>query len=79
MARYRDELALVGYEGLKIAVVKQAASDYQKAKFKLLLNPEDKEAKHQVQSLRQWFLSEYYTFFSSVDGEYLLRMLDENL
>lgn len=57
------------YENLKIAVVEQAATDYVEA----LVYGND----YQAASLRRWFLSEEYQWFTEIDAAWMLRHLRE--
>lgn len=65
------------YENLANAIIKQAADDYRKALKALSLNNRNKQAQATVTECETFFRSDWYKELTSVDGEYLIRLLKE--
>lgn len=59
------------------AIVKQAADDYRNARRLLIRMPDACPAKERIQDVERFFQSEWYQLLTSVDGEYLLKRLEE--
>lgn len=55
---------------ISCAIVEQAVKDYRAAKRKYRNSAE-------IASLRRFFRSDWFRTLTNVDGEYLIRMLDE--
>lgn len=65
------------YERLANAVILQAVKDYRSARKKLKYHPKNKDAKLMVEDCERFFCSDWFTAFTSIDGEALLRKLQE--
>ena len=65
------------FEMLANAIVKQAADDYRNARKALLKMPAACQPKEQIRDVEKFFRSGWYQILTSVDGEYLLRKLEE--
>lgn len=65
------------YEELANAVVLQAVRDYRCARKALRRNPKSYVAKDTEKECEQFFLSEYFSLFTSIDGRRLLASLKE--
>ena len=65
------------FEMLANAIVKQAADDYRNARRLLTRMPDAFQAKERIQDVERFFQSEWYQLLTSVDGEYLLKRLEE--
>lgn len=69
------------YQLLANAIIEQAAEDYFNliagftTEFTERLNEQDRKA--QIDSLREFFLSDWYSLLTKVDGSYLMRKLNE--
>lgn len=65
------------YQLLANAIIEQAADDYFNliAGFTKTVNEQDRKA--QIDSLREFFLSDWYSLLTKVDGAYLMRKLNE--
>ena len=63
------------YKELSCAIVKQAAEDYLEAKKQFYLG--DRSASYKIASIRRFFRSEWYSILCSIDGEYMIKALDE--
>ena len=67
------------YERLANAIVIQAADDYRIALKKIKAHPKNKEAISAALELERFFRSGWYSQLTSVDGEYLIRRLQEEI
>ena len=67
------------YEMLANAIIKQAADDYRNAHRKLLRMPHDFEAKKRIREVEVFFQSQELMGLTTLDGEYLLRKLKEEV
>lgn len=67
------------YENLANAIVLQAAKDYRKALKALHKYPKSKSAKADKDELERFFRSQWYASLTSVDGEMLIRKLQEEV
>jgi hypothetical protein len=65
------------YERLANAVVKQAADDWLLAVKKLKRGKRNPEAQRIKEDAEEFFLSERFKYFTSLDGKTLLRKLKE--
>lgn len=63
------------YENLANAVVSVAARDYLVALKKLKRKPTNKDAMHEAMDLERFFHSAWYAQLTSVDPDYLIRRL----
>lgn len=67
------------YENLANAIILQAVKDYRLALKCLRRNPRDKEAQADKAEIERFFRSEWYAALTSVDGEMLIRSLNEEV
>ena len=67
------------YEALANAIVLQACEDYRTALRKLKKNPKNQEAMSEAMECERFFRSGWYQALTSVDGEYLIRKLREEV
>ncbi len=65
------------YEKLANAIIMQAVKDYRAAKKKLKKRPTNKDAELMVLDTEKFFRSDWFTALTNVDGEVLLRKLQE--
>ena len=63
------------YERLANAVILQAVTDYRVALKKIKTYPINKDAVSEALSIERLFRSGWYSMLTSVDGEYMIRML----
>ena len=67
------------YERLANAIILQAVSDYRVALKKIKAHPHNKEAISEALEIERFFRSGWYSQLTSVDGEYLIRRLQEEV
>lgn len=67
------------YEKLANAIIIQAAKDYRMAKRKLRRKPGNKDAKAEAESIERFFRSDWFRALTEVDGEMLIRKLNEEV
>ncbi len=67
------------YENLANAIVLQAVTDYRTALKKIKANPRNKDAINEALDLEKFFRSGWYHTLTSVDGEFLIRKLQEEI
>lgn len=67
------------YERLANAIVLQAVDDYRRALKAVKRNPSNRTAIDEALSIERFFRSGWYSTLTSVDGEYLLRRLQEEI
>lgn len=67
------------YESLANAIVLQAVKDYRDALFKLSLHPNSRDSKIKKEECERFFRSGWYHQLTSVDPEYLLRKLQQEV
>ena len=65
------------YENLAQAVILQAVKDYRTVRKKLKYHPKNKEAKLMIEDCERFFRSDWFGVLTSVDGQMLLRKLQE--
>lgn len=65
------------YQELAIAIIKQAAKDWQQASKRLRKNPRNKDAGRVKEETERFFKSEYCYGLGGVDGRVILRKLQE--
>lgn len=65
------------YESLANAIILLAVKDYRLAREKLKYHPKNKEAKLMIEDLERFFCSDWFTALTTIDGELLLRKLQE--
>lgn len=73
------EVAMDPYEKLANAIILQAVKDYRAAKRKLKRNPRNHLAQSEVDSIERFFRSQWYECLTEVDGEMLIRKLQEEV
>ena len=71
--RYRENPV----QDLLNAVVVQAAEDYREYSGKLLVHPDDQEAKKEREAVRRFFLSEDFKVYTTVAGSRILNRLED--
>ena len=67
------------YERLANAIVLQAATDYRAALKAVKRNPNNRAALDNALQIEKFFRSGWYQVLTSVDGEYLIRRLQEEI
>lgn len=67
------------YASLANAIVMQAVKDYRLALFHLQKKPDNKDYKSEVASLKRFFRSGWYGEITSLNGEYLIRRVKEEV
>lgn len=65
------------YENLANAIILQAVRDYRTALKCLKLNPNNRNALADKEEIERFFRSKWYSILTSVDGEMLIRSLNE--
>ncbi len=73
------EATMTNWENLANAIVLTAVKDFRTEYKRYLKNPKSKSAAAEVASLIRFFTSEYYSSLTSVDGEFLVRKLKEEV
>lgn len=66
------------YQNLANAIVKNAADDYRAALRGLERNPESAGYQADAKKIERFFRSPWYQMLTDVDGEYLIRRLQED-
>ena len=67
------------YERLANAIVLQAVSDYRVALKKIKAYPKNREAISEALEIEKFFRSGWYSILTDVDGEYLIRRLQDEI
>ncbi|MBR1711145.1 MAG: hypothetical protein IJ719_20345 [Clostridia bacterium] len=67
------------YERLANAIILQAVSDYRVALKKIKAHPKNREAINEALEIEKFFRSDWYSQLTDVDGEYLIRGLQEEI
>ena len=67
------------YERLANAIVLQAVSDYRVALKKIKAHPKNREAISEAVEIEKFFRSGWYSILTDVDGEYLIRRLQDEI
>ena len=67
------------YERLASAIVLQAVSDYRVALKKIKAHPKNREAISEALEIEKFFRSGWYSILTDVDGEYLIRRLQDEI
>ena len=67
------------YERLANAIVLQAVSDYRLALKKIKAHPKNREAISEALEIEKFFRSGWYSILTDVDGEYLIRRLQDEI
>lgn len=63
------------YQNLAIAIIQQAASDYENALFRIQTDETDKYAQEEIQSIERFFQSEWFGILTDLKPEYLMQQL----
>ena len=72
-------LAEAPYERLANAIILQAVTDYRSVLKKIRRNPKNKDSVDEALRIERFFRSCWYSQLTSVDGEYLIRRLREEI
>ena len=67
------------YERLASAIVLQAVSDYRVVLKKIKAHPKNREAISEALEIEKFFRSGWYSQLTDVDGEYLIRRLQDEI
>ncbi|SFU88884.1 hypothetical protein [Butyrivibrio sp. M55] len=67
------------HEALANAIILQAVKDYRMALKRVKKNPRNKEAISEALTLEKFFRSSWYSTLTSVDGEFLIQKLQEEI
>ena len=67
------------YERLANAIVLQAVSDYRVVLKKIKAHPKNREAISEALEIEKFFRSGWYSILTDVDGEYLIRRLQNEI
>lgn len=67
------------YERMANAIILQAVTDYKTALKKIRKNPGNRDAIDEALRIERFFRSGWYSQLTSVDGEYLIRRLREEI
>lgn len=68
-----------GYEQLANAIILQAVKDYRSALKRIKMNHANKAAMSDAMECERFFRSGWYSALTSVDGEYLINRLREEV
>ena len=72
-------LAKDPYERLANVIGLQALSDYRVALKKIKAHPKNREAISEALEIEKFFRSGWYSILTDVDGEYLIRRLQDEI
>ena len=67
------------YERLANAIVLQAVADYRTALKKIKAHPKNRQAIDEALEIEKFFRSGWYQMLTGVDGEFLIRKLQEEI
>ena len=67
------------YENLANIIILQAAKDYRSALKRIKMNPTNKDAMSSAMECERFFRSGWYSALTSVNGEYLIDKLREEV
>ena len=67
------------YERLANAIILQAVTDYRAALKRIKWKPEDRETIDEAMRVESFFRSGWYSQLTAVDGEYLIRRLQDEV
>lgn len=70
---------ITNYENLANAIILQAVKDYRSAKRKLNRKPGNALAQAEIDSIERFFRSDWYKCLTDVDGELLIKKLNEEV
>lgn len=65
------------WENLANAIILQAVKDYREAREKHKKRPKNEDAKLMIADCEAFFCSDWYAALTNIDGEALLRKLQE--
>ena len=65
------------YENLANAIILRAVEDWRDADRRLRRKPQNREARALKEETEEFFLSDWFSVLSKLDGETLLRRLQE--
>lgn len=71
--------SITNYENLANAIILQAVKDYRLALKCLEMNPNNRDAQSDKEEVERFFRSQWYSALTSVDGEMLIRSLQEEV
>lgn len=71
--------SITNYEKLANAIILQAVKDYRTALKCLDRNPSNRSAQSDKAEVERFFRSQWYSALTSVDGEMLIRSLQEEV
>lgn len=71
--------SMTNYENLANAIILQAVKDYRTALKCLDRNPNNRSAQSDKTEVERFFRSQWYSALTSVDGEMLIRSLQEEV
>ena len=67
------------YERLANAIILQAVTDYRAALKQIRRNPKNQETIDEAMRVESFFRSGWYSQLTAVDGEYLIRRLQDEV
>ena len=67
------------YERLANTIILQAVTDYRAALKRIKWKPEDRETIDEAMRVESFFRSGWYSQLTAVDGEYLIRRLQDEV
>ena len=67
------------YERLANAIILQAVTDYRVALKRIKRSPNDRETIDEAMGVESFFRSGWYSQLTAVDGEYLIRRLQDEV
>ena len=67
------------WEDLANAIVLQAVKDYRQARKRVRMLPDQKNAQKRIREVEQFLLSRWYAQLTDVDGEWLLKKMQEEV
>ena len=67
------------YERLANAIILQAVTDYRAALKRIKRKPEDRETIDEAMRFESFFRSGWYSQLTTVDGEYLIQRLQDEV
>jgi hypothetical protein len=67
------------YERLANSIILQAVSDYRTALKKIKVHPKNRQAIDEALEIERFFRSGWYHQLTSMDGEYLIRRLQDEV
>ena len=67
------------YERLANTIILQAVTDYRAALKRIKRKPEDRETIDEAMRVESFFRSGWYSQLTAVDGEYLIRRLQDEV